>query len=235
MPFGHRSPLEIVALPGAMLAYKYSQFRQRRREAASRRVTERELSALHHKIVSVNRIITLHLFVAFRAIHFFVVVLSSTQTEWAYCLQFHFHLVIYFIVHLTSIFHFVCCSIERPPKRVGKTHFRKQCFAVCCMWTSVGSSKCFQISNKFATFPSPFDIFANLFNSQLRRRSRSIASVIDGRIFVPIKRNSIVDFTRAKSFQFIIFQFSALEMKTTQMPFHLISLSLAPIMFVYFQ
>lgn len=52
MPFGRRSPLETLALPGAMLAYKYSQFRQRRREAASRRVTERELSALHHKIVS---------------------------------------------------------------------------------------------------------------------------------------------------------------------------------------
>lgn len=52
MPFGRRSPLETLAMPGAMLAYKYSQFRQRRREAASRRVTERELSALHHKIVS---------------------------------------------------------------------------------------------------------------------------------------------------------------------------------------
>lgn len=53
MPFGRRSPFEALALPGAILAYKYSQFRQRRREAASRRVTERELSALHYKIVSV--------------------------------------------------------------------------------------------------------------------------------------------------------------------------------------
>lgn len=52
MPFGRKSPFEALALPGVMLAYKYSQFRQRRREAASRRVTERELSALHHKIVS---------------------------------------------------------------------------------------------------------------------------------------------------------------------------------------
>lgn len=52
MPFGRRSPLETLALPGVMLAYKYSQFRQRRREAASRRVTERELTVLHHKIVS---------------------------------------------------------------------------------------------------------------------------------------------------------------------------------------
>lgn len=58
MPFGRRSPLEALALPGAILAYKYSQFRQRRREAASRRVTERELSALHHKIVSYIYIIT---------------------------------------------------------------------------------------------------------------------------------------------------------------------------------
>jgi len=54
MPFGRKSPLEALALPGVMLAYKYSQFRQRRREAASRRVTERELSALHHKIVSTS-------------------------------------------------------------------------------------------------------------------------------------------------------------------------------------
>lgn len=52
MPFGRKSPLEALALPGVILAYKYSQFCQRRREAASRRVTERELSALHHKIVS---------------------------------------------------------------------------------------------------------------------------------------------------------------------------------------
>lgn len=54
MPFG-KSPLEaleIMKMPGVILAYKYTQFRQRRREAESRRVTERELNALHHKIVS---------------------------------------------------------------------------------------------------------------------------------------------------------------------------------------
>lgn len=62
MPFGRRSPLEALALPGAILAYKYSQFRQRRREAANRRVTERELSALHHKIVS-NKLSTFVLIV----------------------------------------------------------------------------------------------------------------------------------------------------------------------------
>ncbi|XP_063703966.1 uncharacterized protein LOC134833544 [Culicoides brevitarsis] len=49
MPFGRKS-LEVITLPGAILAYKYSQFRQRRREQASRKVTERELTALHHKI-----------------------------------------------------------------------------------------------------------------------------------------------------------------------------------------
>lgn len=52
MPFGGRSPLETLALPGVILAYKYRQYRQRRCEAANRRVTERELSALHYKIVS---------------------------------------------------------------------------------------------------------------------------------------------------------------------------------------
>ena len=52
MPFG-RTPLEALALPGTILAHKYSQFRQRRRDAANKRVTERELSALHNKIVSI--------------------------------------------------------------------------------------------------------------------------------------------------------------------------------------
>ncbi|XP_058128865.1 uncharacterized protein LOC131289821 [Anopheles ziemanni] len=50
MPFGRKSPLEALTMPGALIAHKYSQFRQRRREAANRRVTERELSALHTKI-----------------------------------------------------------------------------------------------------------------------------------------------------------------------------------------
>lgn len=44
--------METLALPGVILAYKYRQYRQRRCEAANRRVTERELSALHYKIVS---------------------------------------------------------------------------------------------------------------------------------------------------------------------------------------
>ncbi|KFB51325.1 Dyak\GE14029-PA-like protein [Anopheles sinensis] len=57
MPFGRKSPLEALTMPGALIAHKYSQFRQRRREAANRRVTERELSALHTKI---KRNISLH-------------------------------------------------------------------------------------------------------------------------------------------------------------------------------
>lgn len=52
MPFGRKSTLEALIMPGTILVYKYNQFRQRRREAATRRVTERELTALHHKIVS---------------------------------------------------------------------------------------------------------------------------------------------------------------------------------------
>uniref|UniRef100_T1GYS0 Uncharacterized protein n=1 Tax=Megaselia scalaris TaxID=36166 RepID=T1GYS0_MEGSC len=54
MPFGRKSPLDALAHPGAVLAYKYTQFRQKRREAASRRITEKELTSLHHKIRELN-------------------------------------------------------------------------------------------------------------------------------------------------------------------------------------
>lgn len=47
--FGRKSPLEVLVMPAVC---KYNQFRQRRREAQSKKVTERELNALHHKIVS---------------------------------------------------------------------------------------------------------------------------------------------------------------------------------------
>lgn len=50
--FGRKSPLEALVMPGVMLACKYNQYRQRKREAQSKKVTERELTALHHKIVS---------------------------------------------------------------------------------------------------------------------------------------------------------------------------------------
>lgn len=45
--FGRKSPLEMLVMPAVC---KYNQFRQRRREAQSKKVTERELTALHHKI-----------------------------------------------------------------------------------------------------------------------------------------------------------------------------------------
>ena len=45
-------PLVVLALPGMYLFYKYNQYRQEQRELSRRRVTERELQHLHHKIVS---------------------------------------------------------------------------------------------------------------------------------------------------------------------------------------
>ncbi|XP_031366006.1 eukaryotic translation initiation factor 4 gamma-like isoform X2 [Apis dorsata] len=43
-------PLVVLALPGMYLFYKYSQYRREQRELSRRRVTERELQHLHHKI-----------------------------------------------------------------------------------------------------------------------------------------------------------------------------------------
>lgn len=45
--FGRKSPLEAAF-------FKFRQLKERRREAQSKKVTERELSALHNKIVSLN-------------------------------------------------------------------------------------------------------------------------------------------------------------------------------------
>lgn len=47
-------PLVVLALPGMYLFYKYSQYRREQRELSRRRVTERELQHLHHKIVSIS-------------------------------------------------------------------------------------------------------------------------------------------------------------------------------------
>lgn len=47
---GIMKPLVVLALPGMYLFFKYSQYRQEQRELARRRVTERELQHLHHKI-----------------------------------------------------------------------------------------------------------------------------------------------------------------------------------------
>jgi hypothetical protein len=50
---GLMKPLVVLALPGMYLFYKYSQYRREQRELSRRRITERELQHLHHKIVSV--------------------------------------------------------------------------------------------------------------------------------------------------------------------------------------
>ncbi|XP_015516734.1 genetic suppressor element 1 [Neodiprion lecontei] len=47
---GIMKPLVVLALPGMYLFYKYSQYRREQRELSRRRVTERELQHLHHKI-----------------------------------------------------------------------------------------------------------------------------------------------------------------------------------------
>lgn len=49
---GLMKPLVVLALPGMYLFYKYSQYRREQRELSRRRITERELQHLHHKIVS---------------------------------------------------------------------------------------------------------------------------------------------------------------------------------------
>ncbi|KAL2733428.1 fl(2)d-associated complex component-like isoform X1, partial [Vespula maculifrons] len=49
---GLMKPLVVLALPGMYLFYKYSQYRREQRELSRRRVTERELQHLHHKIVA---------------------------------------------------------------------------------------------------------------------------------------------------------------------------------------
>ncbi|CAD1479799.1 unnamed protein product, partial [Heterotrigona itama] len=49
-------PLVVLALPGMYLFYKYSQYRREQRELSRRRITERELQHLHHKIVSQSQI-----------------------------------------------------------------------------------------------------------------------------------------------------------------------------------
>lgn len=49
MAFFGRKPLEALVMPAVC---KYRQIRERRKEAQSKKVTERELNALHNKIVS---------------------------------------------------------------------------------------------------------------------------------------------------------------------------------------
>lgn len=45
-------PLVVLALPGMYLYYKYNQYKRQQQEQTRRKVTERELAHLNHKIVS---------------------------------------------------------------------------------------------------------------------------------------------------------------------------------------
>jgi hypothetical protein len=45
-------PFVVLALPGMYLFYKYNQYRRQQQEQTRRKVTERELAHLNHKIVS---------------------------------------------------------------------------------------------------------------------------------------------------------------------------------------
>jgi hypothetical protein len=47
-------PFVVLALPGMYLFYKYNQYRRQQQEQNRRKVTERELAHLNHKIVSDN-------------------------------------------------------------------------------------------------------------------------------------------------------------------------------------
>jgi len=49
-------PFVVLALPGMYLFYKYNQYRRQQQEQNRRKVTERELAHLNHKIVSDNPI-----------------------------------------------------------------------------------------------------------------------------------------------------------------------------------
>lgn len=47
-------PFVVLALPGMYLFYKYSQYKRQQQEQNRRKVTERELAHLNHKIVSLT-------------------------------------------------------------------------------------------------------------------------------------------------------------------------------------
>lgn len=46
-------PLVVLALPGMYLYYKYNQYKRQQQEQTRRKVTERELAHLNHKIVRI--------------------------------------------------------------------------------------------------------------------------------------------------------------------------------------
>ena len=45
-------PLSAIAVPGMYLFYKYSEFKRQQQESHRKKVTEKELDHLNHKIVS---------------------------------------------------------------------------------------------------------------------------------------------------------------------------------------
>jgi hypothetical protein len=45
-------PLSAIAVPGMYLFYKYSEFKRQQQEVHRKKVTEKELDHLNHKIVS---------------------------------------------------------------------------------------------------------------------------------------------------------------------------------------
>uniref|UniRef100_T1JAK4 Uncharacterized protein n=1 Tax=Strigamia maritima TaxID=126957 RepID=T1JAK4_STRMM len=47
-------PFVALALPGMYLVYKYNQYKRQRQEQNKRKVTEKELAHLNHKIVSLS-------------------------------------------------------------------------------------------------------------------------------------------------------------------------------------
>lgn len=56
-------PLSAIAVPGMYLFYKYSEFMRQQQESHRKKVTEKELDHLNHKIVSgLSLVMRLHIF-----------------------------------------------------------------------------------------------------------------------------------------------------------------------------
>ncbi|KAH9369995.1 hypothetical protein HPB48_001872 [Haemaphysalis longicornis] len=58
MPSGLMKPLVVLAFPGMYLVYKITEFKRQQQEHNRRKVTERELAHLNHKIVSERRVLS---------------------------------------------------------------------------------------------------------------------------------------------------------------------------------
>lgn len=51
---GFTKPLSVIAVPGMYLFYKYSEFKRHHEEVQRKKVTEKELDHLNHKIVRIH-------------------------------------------------------------------------------------------------------------------------------------------------------------------------------------